>query len=305
MDEYYDEEEIDLLKLVSTNANDANQFIIFYGSNGELYAKNVSKIEELVIYKEIAIVRNSSEGFIVGTGDIRGELTTIVNFDKWIGNTPLTEEEYELIIVAAYGGHRLGIVVKSVENIITIDSEDMSDNSSANPKSTFMAKIKLYSQDKMVTIFDSDMMLSDIFPDVEEKSDSHMNMMAFKVNSEKVFMFADDSKFIRTMLEKLCHKLALRYEVYENGLELLKAIQKKKGKEIALIISDIEMPVMGGRELIEKVRADSEYENVNIIVHTNMSNDIMKEELIHIGAQKIIGKVNMLSLAAAIEELAR
>jgi len=305
MDEQYDEEEIDLLKLVSTNANDANQFIIFYGSNNELYAKNVSKIEELVIYKEIDIVRNEDDSYVVGTGDIRGELTTIINFDKWVGNKPLQEEEYELIIVASYGGHRLGIVVKSVENIITIDSEDMSDNSSANPKSTFMAKVKLYSKDKMVTIFDSDMMLSDIFPDVEEKSDSHMNMMAFKVNSKKVFMFADDSKFIRTMLEKLCHKLGLRYEIYENGLELLTAVQKKNSKEIALIITDIEMPVMGGRELIEKVRNDSEYNHINIIVHTNMSNDIMKDELIRLGAQKIIGKVNMLSLAAAIEELVR
>ena len=305
MDEYYDEEEIDLLKLVSTNANDANQFIIFYGSNGELYAKNVSKIEELVIYKEIDIVKNEDESYIVGTGDIRGELTTIINFDRWMGNTPLKEEEYELIIVAAYGGHRLGIVVKSVENIVTIDSGDMSDNSSANPKSTFMAKIKLYSKEKMVTIFDSDMMLSDIFPDVEEKSDSHMNMLVYQIDSQKVFMFADDSKFIRTMLEKLCHKLNVRYEIYENGLELLNAIKKKKAQEIALIISDIEMPVMGGRELIEKVRGDDEYRDVNIVVHTNMSNDIMKEELMHLGAQKIIGKVNMLSLAAAIEELAR
>ena len=305
MDEYYDEEEIDLLKLVSTNANDANQFIIFYGSNGELYAKNVSKIEELVIYKEIDIVKNENNGCIVGTGDIRGKLTTIVNFDRWIGNPPLEEEKYELIIVAAYGGHRLGIVVKSVENIITIDSSVMSDNSSANPKSTFMAKVTLYSNTKMITIFDSDMMLSDIFPDVEEKSDSHMNMLVYQINSEKVFMFADDSKFIRTMLEKLCHKLNIRYEIYENGLELLNAIKKKKGDEIALIISDIEMPVMGGRELIANVRADNEYEDVNIIVHTNMSNDIMKEELINLGAQKIIGKVNMLSLAAAIEEFVR
>ena len=305
MDEYYDEEEIDLLKLVSTNANDANQFIIFYGSNEQLYAKNVSKIEELVIYKDIQIVKNNESNCIVGTGDIRGKLTTIINFDIWMGNTPLDEEEYELIIVAAYGGHRIGIVVKSVENIISIDSDTMSDNSSANPKSTFMAKVKLYSQDKMVTIFDSDMLLSDIFQDIEETSESSINSLELKLNTNKVFLFADDSKFIRVMLEKLCHSMHLKYEIYMNGEDLLSAVKKKKASEIALIISDIEMPIMGGRELIENVRSDSEYDDVNIIVHTNMSNDIMQDELIKLGAQKIIGKVNMLSLSQTIEELAK
>lgn len=305
MDEYYDEEEIDLLKLVSTNANDANQFIIFYGSNGQLYAKNVSKIEELVIYKDIEIVKNNENNCIIGTGDIRGKLTTIINFDRWMGNTPLAEEAYELIIVAAYGGHRLGIVVKSVENIISIDSDTMSDNSSANPKSTFIAKVKLYSKDKMVTIFDSDMMLSDVFQDIAETSESSINSLELKVNTNKVFLFADDSKFIRVMLEKLCHSMHIKYEIYMNGKDLLEAVKKKKASEIALIISDIEMPIMGGRELIENIRLDSEYNDVNIIVHTNMSNDIMQDELMKLGAQKIIGKVNMLSLSETIEALAK
>jgi len=304
-DYYYDEEEIDLLKLVSTNANDANQFILFDGSNDELYAINVSKIRELIIYKDVEILRNQSDNFIVGTGDIRGELTTIVNFDHWIGNKPDADDKYELIIVAAYGGHRLGIVVKSVENIITIDSEDMSDNSSANPKSTFVAKVEIYSESKMVTIFDSDMLLSDIFPDVEEKSDTQLDTLSYEITAKGYFMFADDSKYIRVMLERLCQKMQLNYEIYENGKELLAAVFKKRAEDISLIISDIEMPVMGGRELIDSIRKNSDYDSVNIIVHTNMSNDIMKEELLELGAQKIIGKVNIVSLAAAINELAK
>jgi len=304
MDEYYDEEEIDLLKLVSTNANDANQFIIFYGSNDQLYAKNVSKIEELVIYKEVEIVKNNDDDFIVGTGNIRGQLTTIVNFDKWMGNTPLNEDQYELIIVAAYGGHRIGIVVKSVENIMSIDSHTMSDNSSANPKSSFMAKTDLYGKERMITVFDSDMMLSDVFQDIEEDSDSTITSLDYKVSTNKLFLFADDSKFIRSMIEKLCQRMRLHYEIYHNGADLLECVKSKREGEIALVVTDLEMPVMGGREFIEKMRSESEYDDVNIIVHTNMSNDIMSNEIISLGAQKIIGKVNMLSLASAIEELA-
>jgi len=43
-----DDDELDLVKLVSTNANDTSQYLIFVGSDNQYYAKNVSKIEELL-----------------------------------------------------------------------------------------------------------------------------------------------------------------------------------------------------------------------------------------------------------------
>ena len=37
-----DEDELDLIKLVSTNANDTSQYLVFVGSDEQYYAKNVS-----------------------------------------------------------------------------------------------------------------------------------------------------------------------------------------------------------------------------------------------------------------------
>jgi two-component system chemotaxis response regulator CheV len=44
-DLFEDEEELDIVKLVSTDANDSNQYLLFEGSDGQYYAKNVSKID--------------------------------------------------------------------------------------------------------------------------------------------------------------------------------------------------------------------------------------------------------------------
>ena len=308
MDEFYEddifaeEEEIDLLKLVSTNANEASQFLLFYGSNDELYAKNVSKVEELVIYKDIDILKSNDGNGVIGTGNIRGEMTTLVNFDAWMGNEILDESEYELIIVAAYGGHRLGIVVKSVENIVTIEPEDMSDNSSANSKSSFAAKIKLYSKERMCSVFDSDKLLLDIFEDVMEQSDAQTQNVKSAIDTKGVVLFADDSKYIRVMVERLCQKMSLSYELFENGQELIDAIIKKDANDVALVITDIEMPVMSGREVVKRIREMKEFDDINIIVHTNMANDVMQEEFLTLGASSVIGKVNMLELSEAINE---
>ena len=92
---YEEEDELDLVKLVTTSANDANQYVVFSGSNGELYAKNVSKLEELLVYKDLKIAKNSDkDSLIIGTADIRGRMTTLVNFDEWMGNEVLEDDAY-------------------------------------------------------------------------------------------------------------------------------------------------------------------------------------------------------------------
>ena len=80
----------------------------------------------------------------------------MVRFDEWYGNKVLDDSEYELVILTNFGGHDLGIIVKSVEYITTIESNEMKDNSQNNLKSTFIANIKIGSKYLLIVIFDAD-----------------------------------------------------------------------------------------------------------------------------------------------------
>jgi len=91
--------------------------------------------------------------------------------------------------------------------------------------------------------------------------------------------------------------------MYENGQLLLDDLENIAVDDIALFITDLEMPVLGGREVINKIRATKEYDKIHIIIHTNMSNDNMSDTLLNNGASVIIGKVNMLALSEAIKKL--
>jgi len=297
-----DDEELDLVALVSANANDTSQYLVFEGSDGQYYAKNVSKIEELLVYKDIDVAKTNSEGLIIGTADIRGNMTTIINFDKWFGNEVLDDDDYELIIIAHYGGHRLGIVVKRVEYIINIPPETMTDNSQNDEKTSFITKVNIGQKKYMCLIFDSDKMLLDVFDTIDTKAmeDTHKIQ---KIESDKMVLFADDSRFIRKMAESLFNKMGLKYRMYENGQLLLEDLKYIAPEEITLFITDLEMPVLGGRDVIDNIRKEKKYDAINIIVHTNMSNDNMAESLLKAGAQDIIGKVNMLALSEAMKKL--
>ncbi|MEA1917031.1 MAG: chemotaxis protein CheW [Campylobacterota bacterium] len=302
-DELDDDEELDLIKLVSANANDTSQYLIFVGSDNQYYAKNVSKIEELLVYKDIQIAKNQSkESLVVGTADIRGNMTTIVNFDKWFGNEVLDDSEYELIVLAHYGGHRLGIVVKRVEYIVNIPSDTMTDNSENNELTSFITKVQVGSKKELCLIFDSDKMLLDVFNTIDAKAHNQMENLE-KMSSEKLVLFADDSRFIRKMAEDLFLKMSIKYRIYDDGQQLIDDLPNIKPEDISLFITDLEMPCMGGREVIDIIRKNKDYSAINLIVHTNMSNDNMESTLLKSGAQSIIGKVDMLRLSEAIKSL--
>jgi len=300
-----DDDELDLIKLVATNANDSNQYLVFVGSNNELYAKNVSKIEELVVYRDLTITKNSDKSsIIIGTADIRGQMTTIVNFDAWMGNDLLDEEKYELLIIANYGNRRFAIVVRSVEQITTIEPSEMTDNSSDNNKATFITKIAIAGIERLCTIFDGDKMLLDIYDDTQ----TQLDLASAKINatsSDKMVLFADDSKFVRQLVGTLLDKMQLRHKLYHDGLDMVKDLEKLDSNDVGLIITDLEMPKMGGREVIDHIRKIDEYKDVNIIVHTNMSNNITSNELLNLGTSKIIGKIDMNELSSSINELIR
>ena len=298
-----DDDELDLVKLVSTDANDSNQYLLFLGSDNQYYAKNVSKIEELLVYKDLDIAHNNDkDNDIIGTANIRGKMTSIVNFDKWIGNEVLEDSQYELVIIASYGGRRFALVVKEVEYITTIDSKNMTDNSENNSKASFISKVSINGEDKLCTIFDSDMLLLDIFDNVSKQSNIDISNLSASKKSKKLILFADDSKFIRKMLKELFVKLGSSFKIYNDGQDLIDDLPNIDLDDIGLFITDLEMPGASGREVIEFIRKNNAYEHINILVHTNMSNDVMENELKTKGANEIIGKVDMQRLSKAIEE---
>lgn len=301
--EELDSFDLDLLDLISSDLNTTNQYLVFEGSNSEVYAINISKVIEVLVYKNLEMVKNGSgNNLIRATARIRDEIATIVSFDEWFGNEILEDDNYEFVILAGFGGHNLAIMVKNVEYIVSINSDEMKDNSINNSKTNFVAKIKLNGKDRLCTVFDGDKLLLDVFKEnyktksVETIHDNNI------INSNKIVLFADDSRFIRRMVESLFEKMNIKSKVFENGKELLDELKLLDPKDIALIITDLEMPVMEGRSLIKNIRELKVYDDINIIVHTNMSNFIIEKSLLELNVKEVIGKIDMEKLSVGISK---
>ncbi|MFZ2891214.1 chemotaxis protein CheW [Sulfuricurvum sp.] len=305
LQDWDDDDEIDLVKLVTSNANDANQYLIFEGSNNEFYAINIAKIEEILIYDILEIAKNTDHRHIIGTAQIRGHMTPLFIFDQWFGNPVLNSQEYELMIMATFGGHRIAMIVKRIEDIVVIEPHEMESTAQSNPNTSFIANIKIRGALHLCTIFDSDKMLLDLFHESSEQTLRSLEHITPRHLSNKIIFFADDSLFIRKMVEKLLSKMGTPYKIYENGAELIDALQQTPEEQIALVITDLEMPVMSGYTVISTLRNNPKYNAIHLIVHTNMSNSQMSESLLRQGVNRVIGKVNIEALESAIMEQIR
>ncbi|HOO33174.1 MAG TPA: response regulator [Thermotogota bacterium] len=96
---------------------------------------------------------------------------------------------------------------------------------------------------------------------------------------EKTILIVDDSATVRVAV-----KMALKseYEIIEgkNGKDALAVAERHfaEGKRINLIITDINMPIMGGIEFIKEIKQNRNAKFTPILVLTTESQDSMKME---------------------------
>ena len=152
-DDLKDTDELDLIKLISSNMQEQNQYLVFLSSDNQYYAINISKVDELLIYRKLDIVFNHDDNYILGTTNIKNHITSVISFDLWLGNKILQDKEYEHVIVASYDYQKIALVVKEVEDIVTIYPDDINDNSKDNSKASSIAQIRINGEDRLCTIF--------------------------------------------------------------------------------------------------------------------------------------------------------
>jgi two-component system, chemotaxis family, chemotaxis protein CheY len=94
----------------------------------------------------------------------------------------------------------------------------------------------------------------------------------------KYIMVIDDSPTIRVSVEMALKQLGHSIKQAENGQDALDKISeiKKNGEDIALCLSDINMPIMNGIEFITEFRKVDKFTPV-VVLTTEAEKDIIQK----------------------------
>jgi CheY-like chemotaxis protein len=76
-------------------------------------------------------------------------------------------------------------------------------------------------------------------------------------------LVADDNAFIRSLLERLLRQAGYQVEFASNGEEL---IRKALAQRPALVLTDLEMPLVDGSEAIRQLRNDARTASVPMLL---------------------------------------
>lgn len=91
----------------------------------------------------------------------------------------------------------------------------------------------------------------------------------------------DDSRTIREMLKLTLCEAGFETELAEDGIHALEILENTRPD---VIVTDINMPRLGGLELISRIRSDSAFRKIPIIVLTTESTPDMKQRARGAGA---------------------
>jgi two-component system chemotaxis response regulator CheV len=294
--------EDELIRLVSSSSDTSSQYVIFKNVNDDLFAINVAKVEELIQNNNLTISKGVDKNSIIaGVAKIRDHMVTLVDFDKWLNpEITSTEETHKLIILTNYSNHKMGIIIKSVLGIQSIDAYSMYEGSDVDKKTAYIAELNL-GKKVLCNIFDSDKFITDVFPSIVKSNELKVESYQHRASTQKLILLAEDSKLIQIPIAKLLKKLQYNYEIYDNGKLMLDRLYQLDPKEVGLIISDIEMPVMDGMEMLEHIYENDTYNKLPIIVNTNMANAAVVKRAKELGALEVAKKLDLDSLNDLIE----
>jgi CheY-like chemotaxis protein len=77
----------------------------------------------------------------------------------------------------------------------------------------------------------------------------------FKARKNETILLVEDEKNVRELLAEVLSESGFRVLEAEDGLQALKILKKRKRRKIDLLLTDVQMPIIDGLELIDKASA--------------------------------------------------
>ncbi|WRB53646.1 chemotaxis protein [Helicobacter pylori] len=298
-------------KTTSLHLNNEAQFLCFRldeEKDAQLYGLNIFKIREIIHYDgEITEILGGSDGVMLGFISVRGESIPLVDVKRWLhySTSDLSrnlkeysvKDEHNLVIVCHFSNHSIALKVLKIERIIHKNWTEISagDKQGINEEGKISA-ITRFDKERVVQILDVEKMVSDVFPSLKDLDDLTLRCIE-AIQSQKLILIAEDSLSALKTLEKIVQTLELRYLAFPNGRELLDYLYEKEHyQQVGVVITDLEMPVISGFEVLKTIKADSRTEHLPVIINSSMSSDSNRQLAQSLEADGFVVKSNILEI---------
>ena len=210
----------------------------------------------------------------------RGDTLVTLQIDDLCTVGEIGEQENYNVIIYQIGDREVGLVVGEVDDTITFNGNfDGETYVQPGIMGTFLNNNTIY---YLVDFYE---LCRNLIPElVPGLSDS-------EVDTTKKILLVEDSKFfldqITTLLEGVGYSVITAMDGKE-GIEKLDA----NSESIGMIVTDIEMPVMDGLEMVKAIREDGNYNDLPIIAVTSVAGEEAEKKGLEAGIDRYLIKMD-------------
>ena len=272
----------------------------------EVFGLNVFKIREVIQVPEITRAPDMPPG-VIGMVSLRGTMLPVIDLAQFTGMD--VDEPPDKLIITEFNKSTTGMLVKSVEQIIRMEWNDIRvpPPMMAHQMGGLVTAVTELQDNRIAMILDVEKVLSETAGlDDDESAFATIE----KTDFESFMLFADDSVVARKQIEKTLDKMDIKYISAKNGDDAWEKLQEiatraesmgiETHEYLKLILTDVEMPGMDGYVLTKKIKSDSRFKGIPVLMHSSLSADTNIALGKQVGADHYLPKFDPIELSKAV-----
>ena len=298
-----EESKHEILLESGTNEIEIMKFTI----GGNLYGINVAKVREIMISAPVKPMPHAHPA-VEGIFKPRDAVLTVVDLPKYLGDER-EKNPKDIFIVTNFNKMFIAFRVHTVDRIsriswTDIQKPDKTVSGGAESVATGIAQC----DGELVTILDFERIVAEIAPETSIQV-SEVEQLGPRERNDKPIWVAEDSILLSKMIEDSLRKANyVNLHMFSNGLELWESLSAlpQDGtleRDVALIITDIEMPQMDGHRLTKLVKDSSRFKEIPLIIFSSLISEEMRRKGRDLGADEQLTKPEIGHLVDVMDHL--
>ena len=288
--------------LQRSNLSQSNQMemLTFRLTDNQLYGINVFKIIEIIeCPRRLDLIPNSHPA-VKGVVDFRGKAVTVIDLSQAVGlEASDFRSELAYIIICEYNRTLTAFIIHIPDTLLTRSWADI--HKQEGIRSLSLVAIAYADGGEAIMLLDIEAILANVVGIERDLSHLAMNKVAGTGDGLHVLV-VDDSRTAIMLLQSVLDKMGFTSTAHLSADKAMEYLQNEHSN-VALVISDIEMPGMDGFTFTRTLRDHDEYKHLKVILHSSMSNPSNQLKAKQSGADTFVAKFDPTVLSEEIVRL--
>jgi two-component system chemotaxis response regulator CheV len=278
----------------------------------ELFGINVFKVREIMVMPTITGIANAPPQ-VLGVANIRGQIIPVIDLPAMVGCTP--KRGLNILLVTEYARTTQAFAVEEVDEIVRLDWRHvLAAEGNGGDLVTSIAKLDGDAEkSRLVQVLDVEQILRNVMPPAHEGITADDVGDALRLRPGSIILAADDSPVARMMIEQGLDAMGVGCVMTKTGqeawdrLQVIEAEAQAEGQtahdKVAVVLTDLEMPVMDGFTLTRHIKQDPRFKGIPVVIHSSLTGTTNEAHVNAVGADAYVAKFEASELAAALRKV--